>query len=409
MQKERNEASKKKIEACKSIRASATKKVDKLDEDGDETGIETTECEARVEKCNSIDSSEAEFDFTTQMMTSLTGMQMPGQQYTDSCKPLTPEDARSLRTKEDRLKERVEKLEKELTEIQEDSEKQKRAIERDIQELNKQAREEDLQRKEQERQDVAQNQQAQIEAQRKLREIQRNILAMQTASSKLVAERARTLARLSAATVKRNCIESIQAEINKLRSENPNIRRRQNKSANSLIAKNSTAQQSAQEKLRQCVREAQQLREETRIDFQGKSEDLQLQVDAAVKESNEIQSALQLMDSQRAEAQAEQQQNKVQIMQERIQKLQAFQKEMMSNAELTQLRILQNQKQLKQAQTDLSKASNELATVDKRPDGKFDLSEPLYYQEEMARLDGEMKSLNCSGKGGDPTEAPAAQ
>jgi chromosome segregation ATPase len=213
----------------------------------------------------------------------------------------------------------------------------------------------------------------------------------------LVAERARVLGGFTTAAIQRNCSEAIQAEINKLSAENAGMRRKIKKSANSLIAKSALAQQSAQEKLNDCIREAQKVREETRIDFQGKIDDLQHQYDSIQKEINEIQSALTLMDAQRAQAKSEQEQNKTQIMQERVSNLMSLQQELQSNTQITQQRIMQLQQQLRQAQMDLSKASNELATADQRPDGKFDISMAIVHADQILKIEGLLRSNSCPG------------
>jgi len=395
LRRELAEERRKKIEVCKSNRVSATRKVEVQTEDGEE--LSQSACLARAAECAEMNSSEAGVDFAAQMMMGLGGLQIPTLQFANYCKELTSEERRALRSKEDNLKNRIEKIQKEITEVQENAEKQKREIDKAIKELNRRSREEDLKMKEAERQEVAESQKAQIEAQRKIRELQRNALAIQNASAKLTAERARALGRLTNAAIQRNCSEAIQAEIKKLSAENPGLRRRAMKSANSLIAKNSLAQQSAQEKLRECIREAQKVREETRIDFQGKIDDVQQQYDSVQKEINELQSTLTLMDSQRAQAKAEQEQNKIQVMQERMSELFSLQQELQSNTQINQQRIMQLQQQLRQAQLDLNKASNELATADQRPDGKFDISMAIEHAEKINEIESLLRSSSCPG------------
>jgi hypothetical protein len=411
LRRELAENRRKKIEVCKSNKASATKLVTRETEDFEE--ITESECIARVERCNEMNSSEAGVDFATQMMMGLGGIQMPVSQYADQCKPITPEDSRALRSKEERLKDQAERLEKEMLEVQEDAEKQKRQIDKAVKELNQRAREEDLKMKEAERQEIAEYQKAQIESQRKIRELQRNILNMQSASAKIVAERARALGRLTNAAIQRNCSESLQAEINKQLADNPSLRRKLTRSANSLIAQNSRERQSMQEKLKQCIQDLQRVREETRLEFQGKLDDIQHQIASAQKEIAEIESAMKLAESQRSQAQAEWQQNKIQIMQERVGELMSLQQELQSITQMTQQKIMQMQQQLQKTKLDLAKASNELATVDQRPDGKFDISEALMYEEEIKRLEGELKRIPCPGfdesSSGQPNSAGGAQ
>jgi chromosome segregation ATPase len=387
LRRERAESHRKKIEVCKSNKVSATNSVtDKK-----------SECIERVERCNQMNSSEAAVDFATQMMMGLAGIQMPLSQYANQCNPITPEESRALRSKEERLKDRVERIEKDILEVQEGAERQKRLIDKAIKELNKRAREDDLKMKEAERKEIADYQKAQIDSQRKIRELQRNILNMQSASAKIVTERARALGRLTNAAIQRNCNESLQVEIDKQLANNPALRRKLTRSANSLIAQNSTRRQSWQEKLKQCVQDLQRVREETRIEFQGRLDDIQHQIASAQKEIAEIESAMKLVESQRSQAQAEQQQNKVQIMQERMGELMSLQQELQSNTQMTQQKIMQMQQQLQKTKLDLATASNELATVDQRPDGKFDISEALHYEEEIKRIEGELKRISCPG------------
>jgi len=403
LRRDLREAQKKKTEICKS-NAVRTRSVVIRDEYGDpiedEDGqpITQSECLARVEECNNIDSSEASVDFMSQLMTGMGGVQMPTSQYANQCKALSQEERRELRSKEDRLKDRIEKLEKELTEVQVESEKQKREIEKSIRELNRTAREEDLHMKNAERESIAEVQRKQIEAHQSIRNLQRTIIQKQNQTTLVMATRAKELASLTNAILQQNCEQKVAMAIQESRSgTNGQSRVLRTRSANSLIASNSRANRAALDQIRQCILLGQKKREETRSGYQLKLDDLKVEIDDAGKQVSEIEAALKLVDTQKAEIQAEQQQNKTQVLKERMSEMNSLQQELQANTQATQQKTMQNQKTIQRLGQELAKASNQLASADQRPDGKYDISEALAYDQEARQITATMKALACPG------------
>ena len=377
-----NEAKKKRNELCRKAKVKDFESAD--------------ECIERIEECSNMDSSEMSVTPALQMVTSMTGMSMPIADYANRCKPLSKEDKKEARNEKKRITEKMERLQKESVELAEDAEKEKQQIEKQILELNKRAREEDLQMKESERQDVAEFQRAQVEASKRLREIQMSILKAQSDIARLTAQRARELAALSGAVALRACaaeLEKIQAQWAK---DQPQLARaRRVKSANSLIAQNTQRIKNQQEQIKECLRNAQMRREELRLAYQSQIDQLETQIASLRKDADELQSTLALASQQRQQKLAEEQQNKAQILQERMAELRSLQNKLTSHVQVTQQKIMQNQRELRKLQMELAQISNDLATADVRPEEEITPQELRDAQTQVDLVEYELEQAQC--------------
>jgi hypothetical protein len=377
-----NDAKKKRNELCRKAKIKDFESAD--------------QCIERLEECSNMDSAELGLDPTLQVVTSMTGVTMPVADYANRCKPMSKEDKREARNEKKRLEEKMERLKKESTELAEDAEKEKQQIEKQIIELNKRAREEDLQMKEAERQDVAEFQRAQVETSKRLREIQTSILKAQSDIARLIAQRSREMAALSGAVALRGCsaeLEKIQAQWAK---DNPQLARaRSFKSANSLISQNTQRLKNQQEQLKECLRNAQMRREELRLAYQSQIDQLEAQIASQRKDADELQSTLALASQQRQQKLAEDQQNKAQILQERMAELRSLQNKLTALTQATQQKIMQNQQELQKLQMELAKISNDLATAESRPEEDITPQELRDAQSQVDLAESELEQAQC--------------
>ncbi|MCS6837265.1 MAG: hypothetical protein NZ480_00320 [Bdellovibrionaceae bacterium] len=360
-------------EKCKKVGAKVTSDNEESDEDS-EKPISTFEgCKEKILECATMDANdEPLLNLSTQMLTSIlggvTGIEMPVSQYNSVCKPLSEKKRETLEKKKESLPEKIKALSEKLSELQKEAEESQLKIKEEIRLLRQKAREEDLRQKEQQRKEESDIQNQILSAQKQIREIQAGMIQTQGEIAKAIAQRAQVLAKFTSAAVQESCLQKIQSVYQTLAKNHPHLRTpKRLRSANSVLARSYSKNQLESQMFEQCRKEMLEARNATLTEFESNIKRLEANLENAEQDIKAIQASLNMVSTQALEQKTERDQNTTQLLQERAEALSNLIQQLNITQRDYQNKIMTNQQELQRLQSELRKASMELATAENRP------------------------------------------